>query len=108
MKVILIILLNTLALGNAFTPPSIVGRRTSAVYGLGDRLKNLIGRKEDMVAVLDDPEVSSVDDVGAVTPPPEPEQEKNETEKLMQQIKESGVAGVISYALWEVSSSSLP
>jgi hypothetical protein len=30
------------------------------------------------------------------------EEEENETEKLMRQVKESGVAGVISYAAWEL------
>ncbi|MGK3735816.1 MAG: hypothetical protein ACI8RD_002713 [Bacillariaceae sp.] len=32
----------------------------------------------------------------------ETEEEENETEKLMRQVKESGVAGVISYAAWEL------
>ena len=108
MKVIFIIV-NMLALGTAFTSPSVIGRPTSAVYGFGDRLKNLIGSKQDKIAVLDVSEMPSVDDVEAVTPPPpEPEKGKSETEKLMQQVKESGVAGVISYALWEVSLSFVP
>ena len=32
----------------------------------------------------------------------EEEEEETETEKLMRQVKESGVAGVISYAAWEL------
>lgn len=31
-----------------------------------------------------------------------PEEEKSETENLMQKVKDSGLAGVISYALWEL------
>jgi hypothetical protein len=31
----------------------------------------------------------------------EPEEELSETKKLMKQVKEAGVAGIISYALWE-------
>jgi uncharacterized protein (UPF0254 family) len=106
MKVILIIL-SIAALGTAFTSPNTLGRRTTASFGLGNRFKKLIGRKEYNVAVLDVPEVSGVDD-GETVKPPEPEKEKTETENLMQQVKDSGVAGVISYALWEVSVSSLP
>jgi len=30
-----------------------------------------------------------------------PEEEKTETQKLMAQVKEAGLAGIISYALWE-------
>mmetsp|Transcript_19929 Transcript_19929/g.29506 ORF Transcript_19929/g.29506 Transcript_19929/m.29506 type:complete len:220 (-) Transcript_19929:285-944(-) len=33
---------------------------------------------------------------------PEEEEELSETQKLMQQVKDAGVAGVISYALWEL------
>ena len=32
----------------------------------------------------------------------EPEEELSETQKLMQQVKDAGTAGVISYALWEL------
>jgi hypothetical protein len=32
----------------------------------------------------------------------EPSKELSETEKLLKQVKESGIAGVISYALWEL------
>lgn len=32
----------------------------------------------------------------------EPNEELSETKKLMQQVKEAGTAGVISYALWEL------
>jgi hypothetical protein len=34
--------------------------------------------------------------------PVEPTKELSETQKLMTQVKEAGVAGVISYALWEL------
>jgi hypothetical protein len=102
---VIFFILNIAALGTAFTSPSALGRRPTASYGLGNRFKKLIGRKEDTVAVLDVPDVSGVDDVETVKPP-EPEKEKTETENLMQQVKDSGVAGVISYALWEVSLSS--
>jgi hypothetical protein len=33
---------------------------------------------------------------------PEEEEELSETKKLMQQVKDAGTAGIISYALWEV------
>uniref|UniRef100_A0A7S2YCI4 Uncharacterized protein n=1 Tax=Entomoneis paludosa TaxID=265537 RepID=A0A7S2YCI4_9STRA len=41
----------------------------------------------------------STENVGAV----EEEKEKSETEKLLEKIKASGKAGVISYALWELA-----
>jgi hypothetical protein len=34
---------------------------------------------------------------------PEEEEELSETKKLLKQVKESGTAGIVSYALWELA-----
>lgn len=116
-KAIGLLFLLNIAVAAAFTSPSfIVGRRsTTAVYGIGDRLKNLIGRNnnEDNVAILEREEspaaVANDDDAAAVTAvltdtleTKKEEETMTETQKLMQQVKDSGIAGVISYALWEL------
>mmetsp|Transcript_3612 Transcript_3612/g.5287 ORF Transcript_3612/g.5287 Transcript_3612/m.5287 type:complete len:234 (+) Transcript_3612:167-868(+) len=59
------------------------------------------------VAVLDgEPEPEPAKDTVAVDEEcivPEDEEELSETQKLMKQVKESGTAGVVSYALWELA-----
>ena len=117
------VLLGIMPFTAAFTAPTtfVAGRRTTAVYGLGDRLKNLIGRKEVDVsaAVLDKEEVAdginvegaleiaeSMNVEDAVEIPKE--EEKSESAQMMQKVKDAGVAGVISYALWEVSLCTVP
>ena len=101
------LLLNIAAVATAFTAPRFHGRRTTTVYGIGDRLKNLIGRSNDEnVATLEMeeiPAVASEDDAVTETLETKDEETTSETQKMMQQVKDSGVAGVISYALWEVS-----
>ena len=53
-----------------------------------------------VVAVNDDENGNETDKVNLIK---ETEtEEETETEKLMRQVKESGVAGVISYAAWEL------
>ena len=113
----LVVLLNIAAIATAFTSPSfLVGRRrTTTVYGIGDRLKNFIGRNnnEENVAILEREEspeavVASTDDAASPSAVAESleikkDETMSETQKLMQQVKDSGIAGVISYALWEVS-----
>lgn len=44
-----------------------------------------------------DPQLTTLDDQSAV------EEEKSETQKLMDQVKDAGLAGVISYAAWELA-----
>jgi len=112
----LVVLLNIAAIATAFTSPSfLVGRRrTTTVYGIGDRLKNFIGRNnsEENVAILEREEspeaVARTDDAASPSAVAESleikkDETMSETQKLMQQVKDSGIAGVISYALWEVS-----
>ena len=56
------------------------------------------------VAVMDAPVLpvdKANDEEGCVVP--EEEEELSDTQKLMKQVKDAGLAGVISYALWEVS-----
>lgn len=52
---------------------------------------------DDSMAVV----VTSATDEECVVPV-EAEKELSETDKLLQQVKDAGVAGVISYALWEL------
>ena len=57
-----------------------------------------------VVAVNEDENGNGTDKVNLIkeTETEEEEEEETETEKLMRQVKESGVAGVISYAAWEL------
>jgi hypothetical protein len=114
-----------LAFTEAFTP---VGKYNyhppTALNGLGDRFKKLINRNKETVAVLEreeeevaiakgtdvvvaDDAIAGTEEEIAVVVTSElktdAETELSETQKLMKQVKDSGVAGVISYALWEVS-----
>lgn len=50
------------------------------------------------VAVLDPPTEQATADDECDVP-----EEESETQKLMRQVKESGTAGVVSYALWELA-----
>jgi len=57
--------------------------------------------KDNSVAILEKPEVDEskaaiVDEECIV------EEEMSETQKLMQKVKDSGTAGIISYAIWEL------
>jgi len=51
--------------------------------------------------VKEDEKVDAAANVTAAATIEEEEEELSETQKLMQQVKDAGVAGVISYALWE-------
>jgi len=57
------------------------------------------------VAVLDEEPKPANDTVAADEECiiPEDEEELSETQKLMKQVKESGTAGIVSYALWELA-----
>ena len=57
-----------------------------------------------VVAVNEDENGNETDKVNLIkeTETEEEEEEETETENLMRQVKESGVAGVISYAAWEL------
>jgi hypothetical protein len=93
-------------------------RPTSAtveMYGLKDRfgkvVRSVIGRgkeEENMAAVgvMEKPALETAADptkeLSAVDETCEPPEEMTETQKLMKQVKDAGVAGIISYALWEV------
>ena len=56
-----------------------------------------------VVAVNEDENGNETDKVNLIKETEtEEEEEETETEKLMRQVKESGVAGVISYAAWEL------
>lgn len=53
-------------------------------------------KKESTMAVLEASTKSTDGDDECVVP-----EELNDTQKLMKQVKDAGVAGIISYALWE-------
>uniref|UniRef100_A0A7S2WGL9 Uncharacterized protein n=1 Tax=Eucampia antarctica TaxID=49252 RepID=A0A7S2WGL9_9STRA len=69
---------------------------------LGLKKPNFGGEEERDVATL---EKSNEKDTSAVIEDEESivEEELSETQKLMQKVKESGTAGFISYALWELA-----
>lgn len=62
---------------------------------------------DDMKSYLESVKSVEVENVNGVTTngaveKKEEEKEQTETQKLMQQVKDAGLAGVISYALWEL------
>jgi len=63
----------------------------------GDKKEETTATKEQyyMEQVKDEPTKATTDEECAIP------EEMSETQKLMKQVKESGTAGVISYALWE-------
>lgn len=103
------LLLNCVALTAAFTSPTFAGRRVGRVsqFTRATRDDNVaVAEKEDAVfeAVAETKAVeTSINTEGM----PELEldedkKEMSEAEKLMTQVKDAGIAGVMSYALWEM------
>jgi hypothetical protein len=99
----------SLATVQSFAPnPSFGGRRPSLV-----QTKNAasltplfaIDKEESAFATIDKSEVITAEGNGEANVEVKNEEEKEltETEKLMKQVKESGTAGVVSYALWELA-----
>jgi hypothetical protein len=79
----------------------------TTTHALGDGFRGLLGRKqqEESISVME-PEINLESKTVAVDEVKQGE-ELSETKKLMKQVKEAGTAGIISYALWEVSLSPL-
>lgn len=98
---------SSVAFSVAFSPsPAFATVRLAtptAAHALGDRFRGLLGRKqqEESVSVME-PEINLESKTVAVEEVKQGE-ELSETKKLMKQVKEAGTAGIISYALWEVS-----
>ena len=99
----LIFLLSSLVLINAFAPgPSFGVRRLSlspskptAVFMSQQTLDRVeIGQKETLSQVASNETIANELEVS--------QEEMSETKKLMQKVKDAGVAGIISYALWEI------
>jgi hypothetical protein len=109
MKTYLCAFLLSLATVQSFAPnPSFSGRRASLVqYKNTASLTPLFAtdKEEPAFATIDKPEVITSEGNGGadVEVKNEEEKELTETEKLMKQVKESGTAGVVSYALWELA-----
>lgn len=87
------------------SPPSF-GRTFSAPLALRNPFRrNVEEEKDTAVATMDapvataSPESTTEVELGA---PVVVEEDLSETQKLMKQVKEAGLAGVVSYALWEV------
>jgi hypothetical protein len=116
----ILLFLIVLGFSNGFTSVGKFRHPPTALNGLGDRFKKLINRNQDAIAVLDRVEdVTKVEETemdvrrNAIGSEDNEDTtsdvksdvvtELSETQKLMKQVKDSGVAGVISYALWEVS-----
>lgn len=103
------LLLNLVALSAAFTSPTFSARRVNRVS------QSTRATKNDNVAVLEREEVVSeavaetkaIETTVVTQGMPELEldedkKEMSEAEKLMTQVKDAGIAGVMSYALWEM------
>jgi hypothetical protein len=110
MKTYLFAFFLSLATVQSFAPnPSFGARRASLVqYNNAASLTPLFAsdkKEESAVATIDKGEVipSEVYGETKVAIKKEEEKELSETEKLMKQVKESGTAGVVSYALWELA-----
>jgi hypothetical protein len=95
----LLLLLSVVALSSAFTVSSYTGRRSTAVYTFGSKIKNLIGRNdEESVAAAAEQE----ENVEEVAVPEEVAADENQL-NLMSKIKEAGAAGAVSLFLWELA-----
>jgi hypothetical protein len=109
MKTYLCAFLLSLATVQSFAPnPSFGGRRASLVqYKNAASLTPLFAtdKEESGFATIDKPGVITSEGNGEanVEVKNEEEEELTETEKLMKQVKASGTAGVVSYALWELA-----
>jgi hypothetical protein len=122
MKAVLIVstVLTLLSALDAFTPSSHVHlttvRPTCQVAHLRFPRIPFLRKSAGESAVVDEPAVKTVEVPAEVAPVEstaltvdmrvekdlQPEKELSETDKLLKQVKEAGVAGVISYALWEL------
>lgn len=103
-------LLISLVVASAFAPNPIVGTKRISLA----RNKNVenvgplcalpfLGKKEPILEETTEDETA--DDINAnvtlIEEECEIEEELSETQKMMQQVKDAGIAGVISYAAWE-------
>lgn len=110
----------------AFTASPFVGNRLNTVRRTNQHVPTcafpripFLQRNTEEVAVEDPPTATTTMDklqiemndhsvstnvapTNAVEKQQEPSKELSETEKLLKQVKEAGLAGVISYALWEL------
>jgi uncharacterized protein YggE len=104
MKSIVLIVLSSVAI-NAFVAPSTAfGNRRASLARTTNNLIFMSGTVEDKT--VDD--TKSADNRVEVTALEAQnanfeEKEMSETDKLMQKVKESGTAGIVSYALWELA-----
>lgn len=83
-----------------------IGRTFIAPLALRNPFQRDVEEKKDTaVAIMDAPVTTASPESATeveLAAPVVVEQELSETQKLMKQVKDAGVAGVISYALWEV------
>jgi len=100
---------NSLSRGSMSMPPFLkklgLKKPEKPIFGFGgNKEEEAKEEASSAVAVLEEePEITNatlaIDEECVV---PEEVEELSETQKLMKQVKESGTAGVISYALWEL------
>ena len=109
MKTCICPILLSLATVQSFAPnPSFGGRRPPLVqYKNAAPLTPQFAtdKEESAFATIDKSEVRTSQKNGETNVEVKNEEEKEltETEKLMKKVKESGTAGVVSYALWELA-----
>ena len=102
MKYSLIILATVLASATAFAPSSVIPVPQLAVVPQPQSILRMAPQDDSSTSVVDQKTESTQTDSTSLEAST-PEEEKSETAKLLEKIKASGKAGVISYALWELA-----
>jgi len=98
--------------GLPYTPPAFVNSLDHAAsrltsphlrsLGLKNPFRRTVVDEKEEAPVTDSPVVGTVEEKEEVCVVPPEEEQLSDTQKLMKQVKDAGLAGVISYALWEI------
>lgn len=86
---------------NGFAPSPAFGPRRALMTSTPSN--NLIYMSSQATEDMSETEKEAVDRANVTATEVAVEQELSETQKLMKQVKESGTAGIVSYALWELA-----
>lgn len=107
--ILLSVVVQLVSLNDAFLAPVFPTAHTRSQMSDAHRVRlqmSMTALEKDSVKSPEETTLSTTDltaNAKVVEITPKDEQEKlSETQKLMKQVKESGVAGIISYALWEL------
>ena len=108
MKSVVAAIIVALATVQAFSPsPVFVARRATTVVGSTKLYGYKSSKSSQYLENLEQDQMMSPiegmpDNNNMMAEPYNEEEELSETQKLLKKVKESGTAGVISYALWEL------